>query len=204
MQDLETLSLDELFKEAKSVLRAEREAETKAKKEPRRKGQPERVVPSELYSKPENWRKGRSIALIHEGSSTLLGHFREFLHTSVPECRRLVREDSPALVESVEYVSGDWGYKAPPELGHQDSTITSTLLEGQELILVDPAVRVASTQISIVRQGAGILRIELGSAATFHNQSVGIILQLPSGTNVLPVLSPQTKAAIREALSDVH
>lgn len=201
MQDLETLSLDDLFKEAKSVLRAEREAEAKAKKKPKRKGHPERVVPSELYSRPENWRPGRSIALIHEESATLLGHFREFLHVSVPECRRLVREDSPALVEAVEYVSGDWGYKAPPKFDHQDSTITSTRLEGQELLLLDPAVRAASAEVSVVRQGAGILRIELVAATTFHARGLGDILQLPSGTNILPVLSPQTKQALREALS---
>jgi hypothetical protein len=189
-------SLDSLFAAAKAHIRDKAAAEKKARE---RKTTPDKIEPSALFSNPANWYPARSVALIHKETNTLLGHFRELLHRSVPDCRRLVREDSPALIEAVEYVSGTWGWTPPKALDHQGSTICETELT-IELSIGLPLPHFAVVPIKVVTQGAGILRVELLAPAQFVADTEASFLELPAGTNLLATLTTAAKAAIREAL----
>lgn len=190
-------SLDALFADAKAHLRDKAAA---AAKRPKNDGGVARIEPSALFSNPANWYPARSIALIHKDSNTLLGHFRELLHRTVPEARRLVREDSPALLEAVEYVTGTWGWLEPKPLDHQDSTIIETELS-LEISIGLPAAHFACARIKVVTQMAGILRVELLVATQFVAEHEASFLTLPAGINLLATLTTASKQAIREALT---
>jgi hypothetical protein len=193
--ELDLDSLDALFADAKAHLRDKAKAQAKAKKE----GTPAKIEPSSLFSNPANWYAARSVALIHQESQTLLGHFRELLHRTVADCRRLVREDSPALIEAVEYVSGTWGWSPPKALDHQDSTLLETELT-LFLSIAMQAQHSAEARIKVVTQGAGILRVELLEQTQFATEFSSAFLTLPSGINLLATLTTASKQAIREAL----
>lgn len=195
--ELDLDSLDALFADAKAHLRDKAAA---AKVPRNKKLVTERIEPSALFSNPANWYPARSVALIHQESNTLLGHFRELLHRSVPEARRLVREDSPALIEAVEYVSGTWGWTPPKALEHQDSTLIETELL-LFLSLELPEFHTAEAAVKVVTQGAGILRVELKALTQFYAEGAHSFLALPAGINLLATLTTASKQAIREALA---
>jgi hypothetical protein len=199
MKDL--LSLDELFDEAKMSLRQEARAKLLAEAKVTKVKRPssERILPQALYTDPKNWVKGRGLALIHKETQTLLGNFIEWLHASVPDCRRLVREDSPISVSAIEEVTGDWGYKAPPQLDHTDSSIRTVELE-LFVKLYAPEVVSELIKLRVTMQGSGILRVELAEQSLFSDTASGGFLSLPAGTNILPVMSRESKTQLHEAL----
>ena len=192
-QDLD--DLDAVFAEAKAFLR-EKAAKAKA---PRRVGSPTKIEPAALFSNPENWYPARHVALIHQETQTLLGHFREMLHRTVPDCRRLVREEIPAKIEAVEYVTGDWGYRTPAAPTHQDSYFSERIcsmfveLEGMSVGAV--------SSIRVTLQGVGILRVETIMPMFFGSSD--LVLEIPAGTNILPVMSVASKKNLREELENV-
>lgn len=191
MTDL--LSLDELFSEARAYVRAEAAA-TKRKQE-RKAINSEKPKPQALYSDPKNWVRTRGVALIHAETKTLLGNFSEYVHVSVPDCRRLVREESPIAVSTYEEVSGEWGW-IPPKVETSPMELqTKELVLG--VCLVAPEVN-AIAALRVHFQGTGILRVELTEDTHFGAQDQ--YLALPAATNILPVMAYHSKINLREAL----
>lgn len=184
-------SLDALV--AEGVRHAKAELAKKAKGKERRDPTAP-IVPSEKYSNPENWIAARKIALIHEGTQTLLGAFREMLHKTEEGCRRLVREDSAALIDAQEYVNGTWGWVQPAvdPSAHAPAVIIHRIETA--IMLTDPAVH-AYTTVLVHKQGAGILRVELLLTTLFADAGRNF-LEIASGTNLLPVLDRATKIGL--------
>lgn len=193
MTDL--LSLDELFSEARAHVRVE--AEAMKRKQERKAVTPAKPKPQALYADPANWTRTRGIALIHAETKTLLGNFSEYLHVSVPDCRRLVREEVPISIEAYEEVSGAWGWIPAATSPLQNLEVaTHELLLG--VCLDTPAVN-AIAALHVVAQGAGILRVEL--LEDTHFGSPEQFLLLPAGVNILPVMAHHSKINLRQELA---
>ena len=196
MQD--EIDLDDLYREAKAAVRLEAETRVaKAKATVRRPGEPKAREGAKLWSDPDNWNRGKNVALLHRETQTLLGVFSEWTHVSEPDCRRLVREEAELPVHCIEEVSGDWGWKGPVALDHEDSTVRELTTE-LYVTLTRPAVT-AYCLLTVVTQLAGIHSVKLHASLSFGGE--GEILFLPAGTNILPVMSQESKIALREVLA---
>ena len=71
-QDLSSLSLDELFKEARAAMRRQKAVDAA---KPKAVKSTEPTLEVNLHS---NWVAQRSLALVHQETSTLLGTFVEY------------------------------------------------------------------------------------------------------------------------------
>lgn len=198
MQDSDDLlSLEELFKDAKRHIR-EKAAAAKVAPAGRKPKPGEAPRPSELYTNPDNWIAGRTLALVHSETQTLIGNFRELLHRSVPGVRRLVREETPVAVSEVELVTGDWGITPTAKLVHAGSTLVTRTLSLPLVLSNPPMESRQAADIAVLLQGAGILRIDLINTTLFFTE--GEALSIPFGTNILPVLAHECKVRIRQEL----
>lgn len=189
------LSLDELFSEARAHVRVE--AAAAKRKQERKAINPEKPCPQALYADPANWTRTRGVALVHRETKTLLGNFSEYVHVSVPDCRRLVREESPISVSAIEEVSGEWGWAGPGKDTHQDSSLSVRELVLGVCLSAPEVNAIAALRVHL--QGAGILRVEL--AEDTHFGSPEQFLLLPAETNILSVLAHHSKVNLREALA---
>lgn len=193
-------TLDELFAVAKKYINMERAAaETKERTGRRVKDKDDSPAPpAELYANPENWVRGRGIALIHEDTNTLLGNFIEYTHKSDSKARKLLRADLPIPIAATEQVSGDWWITKPEEVEAPQSwhvrkeAVAHLFLP--KLGVHSPATPV----IALVSYGA-VARVELAADTTFA-QIEGEpeqLLMLPAGTNLLPVMSQDSKIEVK-------
>lgn len=175
------LSLDDLFKEAKAAMRAERA--TKAKLPP---PNPETEG---IYRNPANWIRTRGVALMHSETLTLLGNFTEYRHKTVPDARRLVRETDPLPIEATEYLNGDWWMK-PEEVPK-----TKRLWKESKLLTLPYAnlshlgVHARSLCVYAVFGEGSLDRVDLASDSIFGGGSV--LMNLPAGTDIQRELLPE-------------
>lgn len=194
MQDLDSLSLDELFKEARAALGAQRAqagAPRRSSSPSGRRGADAPATPA--YFDSANWTKTRGVALIHQETRTVIGNFTEYTHKALPGARRLIRETEVLPFTSVEYVTGVWGV-APsgepiktPRLWHTKrfSTIDAVL---KDMHVSAPQVEVEACF------GEGVLeQVLLREVTTFSSPPAeGVspsFCVLPEGVNILPELS---------------
>jgi hypothetical protein len=184
--------LDSIFNEARAAARIARR--TAAKDKPATP----KAEPARLYSDPANWKMGRTVALIHKDTETLLGTFVEWLHVSVPEARKLVRNEDVTVPAIVEYVSGEWGDRGPAVPVHPTSALVQALYATLPVSLIDPYVFAAQVEVVAYVQGQGILRVELSRPTTFA--SALSIFSLPASLNILQVMSRDSKIALRKEL----
>lgn len=181
----DTLDLDALFKEARAALRGQK-VEI-AKKKERSKTAPEADIPDTagIYRNPDNWIKGRGIALIHKVTETLLGNFVEYKHRTVRDARRLVREDNPPPVQAVEYIDLDLTMtngQSPVRRAWKETRLTRGYFY---LVSFQAAVEVDV----FARFGEGdLVSLELADELKF--KVPGGFIQFPAGTNILPELTP--------------
>ena len=191
------VSLDSLFGEA--INRVHRAAA-----QPKRSAaEPAKAEATALFSDPTNWRRTRGVALIHVETESLLGNFSEYVHRSVANCRKLIREDSPIAVSATERIVGSWwitdtsrGRIEPRREWHTRQTAALHVYLDQ-LQLHSPECQV----VACLSFGA-ISRVEL-TADTSFTQTAGPeqILLLPAGTNILPEMSHDSKVALRVELA---
>ena len=197
LQKIES-SLDELWADLKALA-------------PPPKSRPElKLVEAEdatkaLYLNEKNWTRTRGIALIHKETNSCLGNFAEYAHNKVRACRKLVREEAPLSVESIEYVSGTWwmGSNDRPqsaEVWHTRRNVTLfTLLDE---IGVAPVV-----PLTVFLSYGAIVRVELAELTRFAawhedtKKSSEKFIDIPAHTNILPVMSRSCKIALRELLA---
>ena len=154
-----------------------------------------------LYLDPDNWQRTRGIALIHSDTDSLLGNFSEYVHTKISGCRKLVREPLPITVSGKEFVSGSWWIEQAkrPE-ARQD------WLEKRQAILhiYLPELKAhapACEVVAHVHYGA-IARVELAVDTTFaQSEGAETLLELSAGTNILEVMSLDSKMKLREEIA---
>ena len=195
--DIDT-SLDDLFKEARAAFRKDKIVTAK-----RKAAEPEADPDTQgLYRNPANWIKGRSIALIHSETQTLLGNFAEYNHRTVADARRLVREATSSQADCVEYVSGDW-WMIP-----QEAPKARRLWKESKLLTLPFAhlthLGVSAQSVSVYAVfGEGCLdRVDLAGPTIFGGGSS--LLTLPAGVDIMRELTPITITQILTKLEQPH
>lgn len=154
----------------------------------------------EVFSLPENWERTRGIALVHEESHTLLGNYSEYVHKTVKNCRRLVREHAPISIAATELVSGSWW------LGERRPFVDASMkwnVEREAICDVHlPELGVAHpvTELRVGLYLGGIMRVELAADTQFASPGGETLLSLPKGTNLLECMSTDSKIALRKEL----
>lgn len=183
--------LDDLFQEAKAAAR--RVAGTKEAK--KKDEEDEKIATKQLYSNPANWLRGRNIVLIHAETKTLLGAFIEWTHRSVEGCRRLVRDETGLLCDTVEEVSGDWGWQGPQK---RQSHVEAQTTEVELFISLDYPPMAAKGKLRVTHN-VGIHSADLVDSLAFRSAD-GTFLQLPSGTNVFELMTHACKVQLKKEL----
>lgn len=152
---------------------------------------------STLFTSESNWLRGKTIALIHDESDTLLGCFVEFTHRSVKGARKLIREDTLSICSSAERVEGSWwlgdGRRPEPRQEWHTQRPAIVHLHLDKLGVHSPAV-----EVLVHLSYNGIARCELGLDTQFAGEDENMLF-LPKGTNVLEVCSLDTKISLRKA-----
>lgn len=150
------------------------------------------LSPRESYENPASWRQGRIIALIHADTETVLGTFQESFHST--GARRLSRIEGPCAISASERVEGSWWLGAErrpePRRDWHEQRRCHVHLHLDILGLRSPAVEVV-----VHLAYGGIERVELAEETQFAAE--GTLVWLPAGTNVLPVMSLDSKVATR-------
>jgi len=156
----------------------------------------------EVFTLPENWERTRGIALVHQETQTLLGNFSEYVHRSVKNCRRLVREHNPIAVAAVETVSGFWwlGEQRPYIEASRPTEWTVTRQALIDVQLPELGVGHPVTDVTVSLYLGGIMRVELAEDTQFVSPKGEIFLTLPKGTNLLECMSTDCKVALRKEL----
>ena len=158
------------------------------------------------FANPDNWIRGRGIALIHRsatGHLTLLGAFVEYTHKRIHGVRELKRESGLLEIDAEEYVTGDWWFKpqslrssSPSESFETISFTTNLHLDEIELYAMDVPVTVHT-------KNTFTAKVVLTEATQFVSHEGKRFLFLPSGLDVLSCLSHEAKMEIRRKLGYV-
>lgn len=202
----EIMSLDELFAVAKKQIVANRQEEKAEAKKPKRIRTPDDPKPpqatSELFANPDHWeQQPLGVAIIHEESDTLLGSFVEYIHKTVPKCKKLVRAESPLPVGRTERVSGDWWIEKREEVEEDQPWHTKKMVV-VDVLLSSLQCHSPAVQLIVHLSYGAMCRAELLEDTTF-GQLEGTpeqLLFLPKGTNLLPVLSREAKINLKVEL----
>lgn len=185
----EPLSLDDLFRDAKAAYREMAKAKAK---------QPLPVIdPLEIWRNPANWTRMRGVALIHEETQTLLGNFTEYVHRTVKDARRLVRETPGLPPDSTEFVQGNWSsFLTTPTMPKQAQHVSyaATL----DLELSSLGAKAPRIPILAYFDGERLARVELTERTIFAVQDH--FIYLPKGTNVLAELPATLQTTLRRDL----
>lgn len=192
--------LDQLVGEAVARIKADADA-TRKRKEAKAGGEPP-AQPQALFTKPENWVRGHTVALIHEDTNTLLGNFTEYLHVSVAGARRLVRDESSGLTATVtESVSGSWwlAEERKPEPAQEWHTKRPAIIHAK---LPNLGLHSPACEFTVHCSFEGITRAELTSETLFSAlDGSEVLVTFPAGTNLLPELSLDCKVALKKELA---
>lgn len=149
----------------------------------------------ELYTNPNNWKAGRGLVLIDKETQTVLGNYRELLHTTVPGTRKLLRMHEPITIDGQEVIEG-W-------LGHEKERELRGVIWDREVQVIchvtldEIQVEAPLVELRVLLQFNSIVRADLTRATQFASGSGNVLLQLPAGTNIWLAACTDTKAALR-------
>ena len=194
-QDLSSLSLDELFKEARAAMRRQKAVDAA---KPRAVKSTEPTLEVNLHS---NWVAQRSLALVHQETSTLLGTFTEYTNKHFPGARRLVREFAELPVLSSEYVTGVWGGPSAPTIEAPKRPWNCARTLTVDLVLKDLHVSAAKVLVTAYYGEGTLDAVELAEATTFASPPGAIpfsLFNLPAQTDVLAELSIHSINSIKD------
>ena len=202
----EIMTLDDLFAVAKKQIVADRLEEKAEAKKPKRIRTPDDLKPpsetSALFANPDHWeQQPLGVAIIHEESDTLLGSFVEYIHKTVPKCKKLVRSESSLTVGRTERVSGDWWIEKREEVEEDQPWHTKKMVV-VDVLLASLQCHSPAVQLIVHLSYGAMCRAELLEDTTF-GQLEGTpeqLLFLPKGTNLLPVLSREAKINLKVEL----
>lgn len=193
-------SLDDLYAAARAAI-------TKGAKQAvldRKNNKPMAALAAEppspdLYTNPDNWTYTRSIALIHAETQTLLGTFDVFNHTRDASARRYLPAAVPRLLLTQESVSGDWWVAERHQIANAYETWEHTRSVCLDVVLDKMGVWSPATLLSVHTSHGATTKITLEDDTQFA-QLAGApdqLLLLSKGTNILPLLSQETKIAVK-------
>ena len=200
----EPQTLDELFNIAVKASSRQAAMKVAQKHAPVKKLQkePGAIEPRKLYTDASHWIKGHGIAIIHKPTNTLLGNFQEWIHTSEPDTRRLIRVDTPIRVDCVEEIDSTLFWQ--PKIW-EHSQRNAELLVSIPIELEFPAVASVSWGLNVTATTASfnmIISARLVEQCVFTDGSQ--LLMLPAGVNVLPVMTLKSKLELRAAIAQTQ
>lgn len=189
--------LEDLFTEAQLAAIPKR---GKQKTDPAIKPPTDTEKLRKLYNDPANWTRKRGLALIDQESKTLIGNFSEYIHNTVPNTRRLVREHQPIGIDGTELINGYLG-------AEMEETVRKQSFDKQfdvvaDLLLDELQVDAHTVPVRIFTRFGGTVRVELLEYTQFASASGNLILQFPAGTNVFPACSVDTKISLRKMVTE--
>lgn len=155
------------------------------------------------YEKPENWERTRGIALMHrshEGVTTLLGNFSEFVHRKNKQARKLVREAAPLAVTDQEFVSGDWWLRTDTLARIQDRNNHEVKYTTMDILLDELQVFAHKVSVRIHLHDGWIARVELADQTQFICPVNSQFLFLPKGLDVLEGMSYDSKVVLKNQM----
>lgn len=155
----------------------------------------------EVFSLPENWERKRGLALLHEETGTLLGNYSEYVHRTVPGCRRLVHEHAPIPIDGIERVPGSWWLGERKDYVKASVSWTETRQAMLDVQLPELGVAYPLAELVVGLYLGGIMRVELAADTQFASPTGGLLLTLPKGTNILECMSTDCKIALRKELA---
>lgn len=193
-------SLDDLFYDAQ-MAQAMRNPKQKRVADPSVKNALDAAAKKmrELYTLPENWEAKRGIALIDKGTQTLVGNFREYIHRSLPNTRKLIREHLPISIDATEIVEGYMGEAF--EARYRGLTWEREVSVCIDIWMDDLMIGCPRVDLNVKTRLGALLRVDLIKDTMFASHSGNTHLQLPSGTNILEQLSTDTRTHLRRQIS---
>lgn len=180
--------LEELWAEAR------REVAAATKREPPKPSASETA--RRRYTDPENWQRTRALALIDKQTKTLIGNFSEYLHKTIPNCRKLLREHQPMEVAGVEEIEGYLG--AEKELAIRQVSWDKSYSAVTGIVLDELSVECPEVAVTILTRFQAVVRVTLDRDAQFASPSGNVLLQLPAGTDIFYACSTDTKINLRK------
>ena len=153
----------------------------------------------DLFTLRENWERVGGVALFHDDTQSIIGNFSKYNHRTVKGCWELIREETPVAVSELMHVTGDWwiGLDRKPELAKPwfEDRLAMIKLHLPELGVFAPLV-----QVRAKLEHQGIMRVELVEETQFADSDGRLLLILPAGTNVLPVMTLDGKINLRQEI----
>ena len=157
------------------------------------------------YAIPENWKRTRGIALLHEGKNglTLLGNFSEYLHIKVKGPRKLLREENPIPINGQEIVKGDWWlmekvlHRPPVSPSVRDEEVTL------DVTLKDLRVHSTAAKLIVRMLNNTFFRVELAEQTQFIDPDNKTLIFFPPGLDILDGMSYVTKLQLRDKLDKI-
>lgn len=195
----DTTSLDDLFQDA-VLAQARKNPKARKGADPAFRNALDAAAKKmqELYTLPENWTRARGVALIEKSSATLVGNFSEYIHKTVPNTRRLVREHIPISIDATEVVEGYMGESMAMRL--HGSSWSERHAATEDLLLDQLMVGAPQVQVEVCLHLGAIVRVELVQDTQLASASGATILKLPAGTDVFWQLSQDTRTVLRKAV----
>ena len=189
-------SLDSLWGQIKPHLNAKRSAAVK----PKPIATTSAAEPQKLFTDPANWQAGRGVALIHADTDTLLGNFTEYLHRSVPNCRKLLADGLNLQISAIERVAGNW-WLSPKRVVVKPAPWFEKRPYVLHLNLGKIEAYSSCTEVNVCLEYGAIARVELAADTqlTSTGATEGLVF-LPAGTDVLGVMSLDCKVQMRKDL----
>lgn len=191
--------LDDLFEEAEKHHREHKLRKPQKPRDPSMRDSLDAASRKlrEIYTNPDNWKLARGLVLIDKETSTVIGNFREYLH-STTTARILRREHQPMQIDGQEIVEGYLGHRLEEQLrgitwDEEKSIVVHVTLD--EVQVEAPLV-----SIKTCLQFNSILRATLEKDTQFANGSGTTLLLLKEGTNIWDAANSDTKAAMRKAV----
>lgn len=148
---------------------------------------------------PENWERTRGVAVLDKDSMTLIGNFSEYVHRSVPGCRKLLREHVPIAVSGTEFMTGWLGdslqNRRDEWAGGERARVVLVSIWLDELMVGSPLVELQAYLLY-----GGVTRAELASETQLASASGNTVITLPAGCNIFPTMSVDSKIKLRKEL----
>lgn len=158
---------------------------------------PKRPVLDSGVHNPDNWKRTRTISLIHTPSNTLLGNFVEWVYPRLPGTRKLVRVDAPTETEGLEHVTGDWWLTEPAER----FAAPERWVEAREcrigISLTECGLHSPDAHVAVRLEHGYIARVELAEETRFTAPARDTFLILPCGLDVLGCMGFDSKLALK-------
>jgi hypothetical protein len=144
----------------------------------------------------DHWKKTRVVALVHDSTATLLGAFQEYLHASLPNCRKLTRLTEPGPIDGTEYVEGEQWIRP---LLHPRMRLETKYAE-IDAILPALGLRALGVRLACTVASDGIHSARLMFTTSFVDNEMNRALFLPERMDILFCLSTNCKLNLRAEL----